>query len=126
MSKKIIRFGWIPMLLLWITACQEPYDVLILNGQVYNGKGGSAERIDVAIRGNEIVSIGDLSNKEARTVIDAAGKAVVPGFIDLHAHIEPIMEMPTALSALHQGVTTVVGGPDGSSPYPLGAYMDSL
>src|SRR5690606_28272145 len=36
------------------------------------------------------------------------------------------MEMPTALSALHQGVTTVVGGPDGSSPYPLGAYMDSL
>jgi dihydroorotase/N-acyl-D-amino-acid deacylase len=50
---------------------------------------------------------------------------VAPGFIDVHAHLEPLLEMPDAKSHVTQGVTLALGGPDGSGPFPLGAYLDS-
>ena len=51
---------------------------------------------------------------------------VAPGFIDLHAHLEPLLQLPEAESQLRQGVTTALGGPDGGSPWPLNAYLDSV
>jgi dihydroorotase/N-acyl-D-amino-acid deacylase len=50
---------------------------------------------------------------------------VAPGFIDLHAHLDPLLRLPGAESAVRQGVTTALGGPDGSSPWPLAPYLDS-
>lgn len=102
------------------------FDILILNGTVLDGKGGSGVLMDVGIEGENIVALGSLKDKEAKTVIDAKGLVITPGFIDLHAHIASIKKNPNALSALHQGVTTTLGGPDGSSPYPLDKYMESL
>ena len=58
--------------------------------------------------------------------IDAAGLAVSPGFIDLHTHLGPITLYPSAESHVRMGVTTALGGPDGTSYIPLGAYLDSL
>ena len=55
--------------------------------------------------------------------IDASNEIVCPGFIDLHAHLEPLPLHPTAKSHLMQGVTTALGGPDGSCPLPLGEYL---
>ncbi|MBW3555125.1 MAG: amidohydrolase family protein, partial [Gemmatimonadetes bacterium] len=47
-------------------------------------------------------------------------------FVDVHAHLDPILRLPGAESHVRQGVTTALGGPDGSSPWPIGAYLDSL
>jgi dihydroorotase/N-acyl-D-amino-acid deacylase len=62
----------------------------------------------------------------AKRTIDATGLIVAPGFIDLHAHLEPLPQMPDAQSAAMQGVTLALGGPDGGGPWPFGAYLDSL
>jgi dihydroorotase/N-acyl-D-amino-acid deacylase len=56
-------------------------------------------------------------------VIDATGRIVAPGFIDLHAHLEPLPQLPGARSAVTQGVTLALGGPDGSSPWPFAEYL---
>lgn len=116
------------LLLLSLTGfgCKEQLDLLITGGLVYDGKGNPGQRTDIGIKGDKIVALGNLNGVKSKKVIDASGLAVSPGFIDLHAHIESIMNNPTALSKLHQGVTTVLGGPDGFSPYPLGAHLDSL
>lgn len=103
------------------------FDVLIAGGSVLDGTGRSAQRLDVAIRGDRIVAMAaTLPRARATRVIEAAGRIVSPGFIDLHAHLEPLLQLPLAESALRQGVTLAVGGPDGGSPMPLGAYMDSV
>ncbi len=104
--------------------CQQEYDLIIKNGMVYDGSGAVPLRSDIAINKDKIVKIGDLSSAKAKRVIDASGLAVAPGFIDLHAHLDPLLKLPSAESAIRQGVTTSLGGPDGSSPWPLGAYLD--
>nr|WP_288935957.1 D-aminoacylase [uncultured Allomuricauda sp.] len=114
--------------LLWVFSCsnQDTYDILILNGNVYDGKGGDPIVTDIAIKDSIIVALGEFDNAKANKIIDASGLAVSPGFIDMHTHIEPIMELNSCESHVRQGVTTSLGGPDGSSPYPLKPYMDSL
>ena len=103
------------------------FDVLIAGGSVLDGTGRPAQRLDVAIRGDRIVAMSaTLPRARATRVIEAAGRIVSPGFIDLHAHLEPLLQLPLAESALRQGVTLAVGGPDGGSPLPLGAYTDSV
>ena len=104
-----------------------PFDVVIVNGRVIDGTGTPARRLDVGIRGDRIVALTpSLAGAKATRVIDATGRTVSPGFIDLHAHLEPLLDMPAMESALRQGVTTALGGPDGGSPVPLAPYMDSV
>ena len=108
-------------------AVAQGVDVLIVNGMVIDGTNSAPRRADVAIRGDRIVAVGTaLSRTGASRVIDAGGRIVAPGFIDLHAHLEPLLDMPLMESALRQGVTFALGGPDGGSPLPLGPYMDSV
>ncbi|MBX2941801.1 MAG: D-aminoacylase [Cyclobacteriaceae bacterium] len=104
--------------------CQQEYDLIIKNGMVYDGSGNPPTQTDVAITKDKIVKVGNLSSAKAKRIIDATGLAVAPGFIDLHAHLDPLLNLPSAESAIRQGVTTSLGGPDGSSPWPLGAYLD--
>ncbi|HUF28020.1 MAG TPA: D-aminoacylase [Gemmatimonadaceae bacterium] len=108
-------------------AADEQYDVLISGGRVIDGTGSAAFDADVALRGDRIavVSTSRLPPRSAARVIDARGLIVAPGFIDLHAHLDPLLRLPGAQSALRQGVTTGLGGPDGGSPLPLGPYLDS-
>lgn len=98
----------------------ERIDLLIENGRVLDGRGGEARVADVAIAGDTIVFVGDAAlapGDEARIGrrIDAAGRAVTPGFIDLHAHGDPL-ETPAFENFLAMGVTTIALGQDGSSP----------
>ena len=87
-------------------------DLLIVNGLVVDGTNSAPRRADVAIRGDRIVAVGTtLSRAGAARVIDATGRMVSPGFIDLHAHLEPLLELPLMESALRQGVTFALGGP---------------
>jgi dihydroorotase/N-acyl-D-amino-acid deacylase len=106
----------------------EPYDLLIAGGTVIDGTGAPGTRADVAIRGDRVVAVSatPLARTQARRVVDAAGKVVAPGFIDLHAHLEPLLRLPDMQSALRQGVTLALGGPDGGSPLPLAPYLDSV
>ncbi|MEN9818988.1 MAG: hypothetical protein RLZ32_2868, partial [Gemmatimonadota bacterium] len=104
-----------------------PLDVVITGGLVLDGTGAPAQRLDVGIRGDRVVALAPaVPTAGARRVVDARGKMVTPGFLDLHAHLEPLLDMPLAESALRQGVTFALGGPDGGSPLPLGPYLDSV
>ena len=105
----------------------RPWDLLITGGTVVDGSGAPRYAADVAIRGDRIIGVSrtPLPPDSARRVIDARGRVVAPGFIDLHAHLEPLLQLPGAESAARQGVTTALGGPDGGGPWPLGPYLDS-
>ena len=121
------RFTYFVLIFLLIS-CKEKqqWDIIILNGNVLDGNGTPAQQLDIGIKYGRIDAIGDLKDEKAAQIIDATDLTVSPGFIDLHAHIEPLMNLPDAESAVKQGVTTSLGGPDGSCPWPLGKYMDSL
>jgi len=104
------------------------YDVLISRGTLIDGSGATRRVADVAIRGGRVVRVSatPLVAARATRVIDARGLVVAPGFIDLHAHLEPILDMPDAQSHVRQGVTLALGGPDGGGPWPFGAHIDSV
>ncbi len=90
-------------------------DILIRGGQVLDGTGAPAVRADVGIRGDRIVSVGQLGSATARRVIDATNLIVAPGFIDLHTHSEmPLVADGSAQSKVRQGVTLDIMGESGS------------
>jgi N-acyl-D-amino-acid deacylase len=107
------------------------FDLLIRNGWVLDGGGNPKVRADVAVRGDEIVAVGRFPGASAKRTIDAAGKYVAPGFIDVHSHADRSLvgsdlEMRRAPNLVSQGITTIVGGPDGRSGWPLSAERESL
>lgn len=105
----------------------QEWTLLIRNGTIVDGTGAPGYVGDVAVAGDRIVAVSrtPLDRTRARRVVDATGLVIAPGFIDLHAHIEPLLQMPDAKSAVTQGVTLALGGPDGSGPWPLAAYLDT-
>jgi N-acyl-D-amino-acid deacylase len=104
------------------------WDLLIAGGTVIDGSGEPGYAADVAVRAGriELISPSPLPRAQADRVVDARGLMVAPGFIDMHAHLEPLLEMPDAESHVRQGVTTAIGNPDGGGNWPLGPYLDSL
>ena len=95
------------------------FDLLIKNGSVLDGTGAEAIRADIGISGERIAAVGDLSKAEAKQTIDAAGKIVCPGFIDVHSHSDAYLLIePRASSKVFQGVTTEVCGNCGASAAP--------
>jgi len=100
-------------------AFSQQYDVLIRGGRVIDGSGNPWIRADVGIRAGRIARIGQLEGVQASRVIDAAGKVVAPGFIDMHTHSEyPLLYDGNAQSKIRQGVTTEVVG-ENTSPGPI-------
>jgi N-acyl-D-amino-acid deacylase len=108
-----------------LAAQQREFDVLIRGGTVIDGSGAPRFVADVALKGDRIALVSRLPIAPARAArtIDATNRIVTPGFIDLHAHLDPLPQLPGAESAVRQGVTLALGGPDGSAPFPLAAYM---
>ena len=105
----------------------QDYDLIIRGGKVVDGSGNPWYHADIAIKNDRIAEIGQLSNHEARRVINAHGLVVAPGFIDPHTHaLRGIFEVPNAESALLQGVTTLTEGNDGSSPYPIDRHYADI
>jgi dihydroorotase/N-acyl-D-amino-acid deacylase len=99
---------------------QSPqYDLLIRNGTIVDGSGAPGFKADLAVKGDRIVRIGDLSGATATRVIDAAGLVVAPGFIDLLGQSETYLLIdPRAMSKVMQGVTTEITG-EGESIAPI-------
>ena len=108
----------------------ESFDVLITGGRVYDGTGNPWFYADVGIRGGRIAAVGALGGARAGRLVDARGKVVTPGFIDLHSHADdgasPLggfrdadARRRAAPNLVMQGVTTVVVNQDGRSPWPI-------
>jgi dihydroorotase/N-acyl-D-amino-acid deacylase len=95
------------------------YELLIKNGTIVDGSGAPRFKADLAIKGDRIVRIGDLSGATATRVIDANGLVVAPGFIDLLGQSESYLLIdPRAMSKVMQGVTTEITG-EGESIAPI-------
>ena len=94
-----------------------PFDVLLTNARVIDGTGGPSIDADVGLRGDRIIAVGDLSDREAARTIDAAGRVVAPGFVDMmgQASLVLITDPPSAESKLRQGITTYLSGEGGSA-----------
>ena len=100
---------------------------LIVNATVIDGTGEPARAADVRIEGDRIAAVGDLAPAERDRVVDGVGLLLVPGFVDTHSHADDaIFQHPDALAATSQGITTVVVGQDGRSPFPLADFFARL
>ena len=95
------------------------FDLILRHGTVYDGLGNEGLTADVGLAGDEIVAVGDLSAAEGATV-DCTGLAVAPGFVDAHNHSDlTLLVNPEAESMIRQGVTTLVTGQCGFTPFPV-------
>ena len=103
------------------------FDVLFRNARVLDGAGNPWFRADVAVKGGRVAAIGDLKRATAARVIDAAGRMLAPGFIDVHTHVEGTVEkVPTADNYVLDGVTTIVTGNCGGSASDLAKFFERL
>jgi N-acyl-D-amino-acid deacylase len=114
-----------------LTACaadvQEAAGLVIVNARVIDGSGGPSRGVNVRIVGDRIASVGNFVAAPEDTLVDADGLVLAPGFIDTHSHHDMgIVDMPGALAAVSQGITTIVAGQDGSQQYPLERFFASL
>lgn len=106
------------------------YSLVLEGGYVWKGWGSHPTQADVGIRGDRIAAIGDLSGYPAAQRIDVHGLAVVPGFVDIHSHAvretrqnSGLFTHPDAENYIRQGVTTVIGGPDGGSDLSIARLL---
>lgn len=97
------------------------FDTMICGGTVIDGTGRPGFRADVGITAGKIAALGSLSAAQAGCVIDASGRAVTPGFIDIHRHADAAAFRPGyGELELRQGLTTIVNGNCGLSAAPFG------
>ena len=95
-------------------------DLVIAGGLLIDGTGARGYRADVGVQDGRIVALGDLASVQAARRIEAEGRVVCPGFIDMHAHSDlSLLVNPTGDSKVQQGITTEVNGNCGFSPAPL-------
>ena len=115
----------------------DSFDILIAGGRVLDGTGNPAFYADVGIRGGRIAAMRRMAGARAGRVVDARGKFVAPGFIDIHSHADdgasasggfrdPDAKRRAAPNLVMQGVTTVVVNHDGRSPLPIRDQRASL
>src|ERR1700720_3212515 len=106
----VSRFGF---------AADLPFDLVITNGHIIDGTGSPWYSGDVGIRDGKVESIGNLSAAPRKRTIDAAGKVVAPGFIDMLGQSEfTILVDPRLPSKIYQGITTEITG-EGNSAGPM-------
>ncbi len=97
----------------------KSFDLIIRNGHIIDGLKDKSYKADLGIIGDRIAAIGNLSQANSKTIIEATGKVVTPGFIDIHSHTDlELLINPKAESKVRQGVTTELSGNCGGSVFP--------
>jgi N-acyl-D-amino-acid deacylase len=121
---------FLSFLLINSAAIQTPAQtgpIVIRNARIVDGSGRPAFSGDVRIMGGRILKVGKIKAGPGDEVIDAAGLILAPGFIDIHNHSESgLLREGQAPTQVSQGITTVIVGPDGGSPFPLKDYFAKL
>ena len=98
---------------------------VIINAQVADGTGAPLRQANVRITDDRIAAIGNFKPARGEAVIDAKGLVLAPGFIDIHNHSEEgLGRDPLATTQIAQGITTVLLGADGGSPWPIGSWLE--
>ncbi len=118
-------------ILLGAIACATPNgrdeSFVVANATIIDGTGGARTTGSVRVRGDRIVDVGTVTPARGERVVDAGRMVLAPGFIDTHSHATgDLREDTTALGAVSQGITTIVGGQDGGSRLPLAEYLAEL
>lgn len=124
-----LLFAVLPAVLLAVlpaaSGCVDRFDTVLAGAEIHDGLGNPGRTADIGILDGRITAIGDLGGARTDERLDLAGLAVTPGFVDIHSHAtRGILRHPLAQNYLRQGVTTAIGGPDGSSPLPIGEWFD--
>jgi N-acyl-D-amino-acid deacylase len=123
------------VLLLGLGACtpappQPPKGFVLVGATVLDGTGAEARAVNVRVEGDSIVGVEEgepPADEERYEVVNASGFTLAPGFIDPHSHgDDDLFEHRDALAAVSQGITTLVVGQDGGSPYPLAEFWKKL
>ena len=105
----------------------ETYDLIVRHASIVDGTGAAAYPGDVAVRGDRIAIVGHLpAGSTATTEIDAAGRVVAAGFIDVHTHSEDVADLPHGENFLRMGVTTIVTGNCGGSHLDVGGFFRAI
>lgn len=102
----------------------QQFDLVVTGARVIDGSGDPWFYSDLGVKGDTIIALGNLGSGSAARRIDAKGLVVAPGFIDIHTHARRgILQTPAAENYIRQGVTTLMEGPDGSSPLPIAPFL---
>src|SRR5260370_23813636 len=102
-----------------VAARAQDFDVIIKGGAVYDGTGGEAQRVDLAIKGDRIAGLSDFKHASAKTIVNASGIPVAPGFINMLSwSTESLIQDGRSQSEIRQGVTTEIMG-EGESMGPM-------
>lgn len=105
----------------------EPSGFIVRNVWILDGTGAPAYQGSVRVESGVIAAVGPLKPLAGERVIEGEGLYLAPGFIDTHSHAdEELMQLPEALAAVSQGITTVVVGQDGESPLPLSGFFKAI
>jgi len=118
-SSKIAAVAGCGILLKGCSTKQE-FDIIIKDGRIFDGLGNEAFVSDIGISENFIKYIGKISSSRGKSIIEAKNLTVCPGFIDAHDHTDVgLLVNPKAESSIRQGITTVISGNCGASPFPI-------
>src|SRR5215469_1629539 len=122
-TRKSLAFA-APLLLLSFSPETPPASFVIVGAQVADGTGAPLSKADVRVVGDRIAEVGKLSSKAGEKIVRGDGLVLSPGFIDVHNHsTQGLPTDPDAETQTSQGITTAVQGPDGDSPWPIGAWL---
>ena len=103
-----------------------PYDLVIRNARVVDGSGNPWFKADVAVKSGRIARVGRIPPTNAVKTIDAQGRILAPGFIDVHTHVESIFNLPAAENFIRMGVTTLVTGNCGTSTTDVAEFLGRI
>lgn len=124
---RVLSLSFVLLQIFAILVHAQSSSILIKNVTIIDGSGRPAYRGDVRIKNGRIAKIGTIKSNTGDEVIDTAGLVLAPGFIDIHNHSESgLLSEGTAANQVSQGITTVIVGPDGGSPFPIKNYFAKL
>lgn len=121
-----LSFLFLALLLSALPLLSQQKSVVIINAQLADGTGAPLRSANLRVTGNRITKIGNFQPSKTDEVIDAKGLVLSPGFIDIHNHsAEGLDADPLAESQIAQGITSLILGADGDSPWPIAPYLQN-